>query len=195
MNLSDLLNSSIGQNVIQNVSSQLGMNEREASSAVNTAIPAILAGLTKNAQSPTGAESLNNALEAKHDGSLLDNLSGMLQNHPQALQEDGNGILGHIFGGKRDRVEQGVSQKTGLSLSKVGPLLALLAPIVMSYLGKQKRQTNTGAGGLGDLLGSLLGGGQAQRSGGGLMDIVGGFLDKDGDGNPLDDILDMFGKR
>jgi hypothetical protein len=110
------------------------------------------------------------------------------------LQSDGDGILGHVFGNNRTAVEQGIAQKSGVSLSKIGPLLAIVAPIVMAYLGKEKRQTNTGAGGLGDLLGGLLGGATQQRSttGGGLMDMLGGILDKDGDGNPLDDLLGGF---
>ena len=150
--------------------------------------------MTRNAQSPDGAASLNNALESKHDGSLLDNLTGILQGQTQELQSDGDGILGHVFGSKRPAIEQGIAQKSGLSMDKIGPLLAILAPIVMAYLGKEKRQTNTGSGGLGDLLGGLLGGGQQQqgRSGGGIMDIVGGLLDKDGDGNPLNDLLGGF---
>jgi len=194
MDLSELLNSSIGQSIVRSVAGQLGVNENQASSAVNMAIPAILAGMTRNAQSPQGAASLNNALESKHDGSLLENLSGMLQGHSSELQSDGDGILGHVFGNNRTTVEQGIAKKSGLSLSKIGPLLAIVAPVVMAYLGKEKRQTNTGAGGLGDLLGGLLGGATQQRSttGGGLMDMLGGILDKDGDGNPLDDLLGGF---
>ncbi len=194
MDLSELLNSAIGQSIVRNVAGQLGVNENQASSAVNLAIPAILAGMTRNARSQDGAVSLNNALEKKHDGSLLENLSGMLQGHTSELQSDGDGILGHVFGNNRTAVEQGIAQKSGVSLSKIGPLLAIVAPIVMAYLGKEKRQTNTGAGGLGDLLGGLLGGATQQRSttGGGLMDMLGGILDKDGDGNPLDDLLGGF---
>ncbi|MDD4486007.1 MAG: DUF937 domain-containing protein [Proteiniphilum sp.] len=194
MDLSELLNSAIGQSIVRNVAGQLGVNENQASSAVNMAIPAILAGMTRNARSQDGAVSLNNALEKKHDGSLLENLSGMLQGHTSELQSDGDGILGHVFGNNRTAVEQGIAQKSGVSLSKIGPLLAIVAPIVMAYLGKEKRQTNTGAGGLGDLLGGLLGGATQQRSttGGGLMDMLGGILDKDGDGNPLDDLLGGF---
>ena len=189
-----MLNSAIGQSIVRNVAGQLGVNENQASSAVNMAIPAILAGMTRNARSQDGAVSLNNALEKKHDGSLLENLSGMLQGHTSELQSDGDGILGHVFGNNRTAVEQGIAQKSGVSLSKIGPLLAIVAPIVMAYLGKEKRQTNTGAGGLGDLLGGLLGGATQQRSttGGGLMDMLGGILDKDGDGNPLDDLLGGF---
>ena len=194
MDLSELLNSAIGQSIVRNVAGQLGVNENQASSAVNMAIPAILAGMTRNARSQDGAVSLNNALEKKHDGSLLENLSGMLQGHTSELQSDGDGILGHVFGNNRTAVEQGIAQKSGVSLSKIGPLLAIVAPIVMAYLGKEKRQTNTGAGGLGDLLGGLLGGATQQRSTtcGGLMDMLGGILDKDGDGNPLDDLLGGF---
>lgn len=192
MDLSELLNSTVGQSIVKNVAGQFGMNEKEASGVVNMALPAILAGMTRNARSKDGAESLNKALESKHDGSLLDNLSGMLQGHTQELQQDGNGILNHVFGNNLAGVEQGISQKTGISMNKIGPLLAILAPIVMAYLGKEKRQTNTGSGGLGDLLGGLLDGQQKSRSGGGIMDMLGSALDQDGDGNPLNDILGGF---
>jgi len=176
MDLSELLNSPVGQSIVKSVAGQLGMNEGEASGVVNMAVPAILAGMTRNAQSRDGAESLNKALESKHDGSLLNNLSGMLQGHTEELQQDGNGILGHIFGNKLPAVEQGISQKTGVSMNKIAPLLAMLAPIVMAYLGKEK----------------LLGNSQQGKSGGGIMDMLGSALDKDGDGNPLNDILGGF---
>ncbi|HBT85647.1 MAG TPA: hypothetical protein DEB12_07035 [Porphyromonadaceae bacterium] len=195
MDITELLNSSLGQSIIQNVASQFGLDQKEASGAVSAAIPTILAGMTKNAQSKEGAESLNRAIESKHDGSLLDNLSGILQGHTHELQQDGDGILGHVFGNKRSAVEQGISNKTGVSSSKIGPLLSTLAPIVMAYLGKEKRQTSTNAGGLGDLLGGLMGGAKQSRSGGGIMDLISGALDKDGDGDAMDDILDMFSKK
>lgn len=196
MNLSDLLGGPLGQNVIDNISSQLGMDKTETSSAIGVAVPAILAGLTKNSQSKQGAESLYNALESKHDGSLLDNLSSMLQSQSSAVQQDGNGILDHIFGANKAAIEKGVAAKSGLSLQKVGPLLSMLAPIVMAYVGKQKKQSKTSAGGLVDLLGGLLGNTGAtpakKSSGGGLMGMVTGMLDKNKDGNILDDILGGF---
>ncbi|MDO5665661.1 MAG: DUF937 domain-containing protein [Bacteroidia bacterium] len=194
MDLSELLNGPIGQTVINNVANQLGMDERQAASAVSVALPAILGGMQRNVQSQQGAQNLNNALnDARHDGSLLENLGSLLGGNSQAISQDGGKILGHIFGNNKSALEQGISQKTGISLQKIGPLLALLAPIVMAYLGKEKRQTNTNAGGLGDLLGGLLGGGQPQKQrGGGLMGMIGGLLDKNKDGNVLDDILGMI---
>ena len=136
MDITELLNSSLGQSIIQNVASQFGMDQKEASGAVSAAIPTILAGMTKNAQSKEGAESLNRAIESKHDGSLLDNLSGILQGHTQELQQDGDGILGHVFGNKRSAVEQGISNKTGVSSSKIGPLLSTLALLWLTEVRK-----------------------------------------------------------
>lgn len=196
MNLSDIIASPMGQSIVKNVAGQLGVDESQASSAIGAAIPVILGGMGKNVQTQEGAVSLNNALETKHDGSLLDNLSGMLSNNASELQQDGDGILNHVFGSNKSQVESGLSQKTGISMAKIGPLLAMLAPVVMAYLGKEKKANNVNAGGLNDLLGGMLGGGTQQGTGGGgIMDMVSGFLDKDKDGSALDDIFDMFTKR
>lgn len=196
MDLTDLLNGPLGQNVVRSVSSQLGMSKTETTSAIGVAVPAILAGLAKNSQSSKGAESLNKALDSKHDGSLLDNLGNILQNQSSAVQQDGNGILDHIFGANKSAIEKGVAAKSGLSIDKIGPLLSTLAPIVMAFVGQQKKQSKTSAGGLGDLLGGLLGSTGAttskKSSGGGLMGMVTGMLDKNKDGNVIDDLLGGF---
>jgi hypothetical protein len=47
-------------------------------------------------------------------------------------------------------------------------------------------------GGIGDLLGGILGGGQTPGRSGSAG--LGAMLDLDGDGNPLDDILGMAGR-
>lgn len=192
MDLSSLLNGPMGKTIISSVAGKLGMDESQASSAVNAAIPAILSGINKNAQTEEGASSLNKALE-KHDGGILDNLMGMLGGNTQELEQDGSGILGHVFGNNQSNVAQAVSQKSGISMAQVGPLLSILAPIVMGYLGKQKTQNNTSEGGLGDLIGGLLGGSSSSTSSG-IMDAITGMLDKDKDGSVVDDILGMFSK-
>ena len=71
MDITELLNSSIGQSIVKNVAGKFAINSNEASRAVKTAIPAILEGMTRNSQSKEGAESLNQAIESNHDGSML----------------------------------------------------------------------------------------------------------------------------
>lgn len=194
MNIMDLLNGAGGDKLISSVSSQLNIDKNTANNAVLTALPLILAGMKKNAESSKGAESLNNALETKHDGSILDNLVN-LNSNTQELEKDGNGILGHIFGEKLNVINKEVSTKTGLDSANTKKLMAILAPIAMGMLGKQKRKSNTGAGGIEDLLGGLLTGvsapkGKAKK--GGLGGMLSSFIDKDHDGNILDDLADML---
>lgn len=194
MNISELLNSATGQQIVSQISERFGLDQQQAGAAVQAAVPMILGGLGRNTQTEEGASALNQALDDKHDGSVLDNIQGFFSNG-DAAQQDGNGILGHIFGNQVADVQNGVAQTSGISLSKIGPIVAMLAPIVMGYLSKQKQQNNvSNSGGLGDLIGGLTGGGQ-QGSKGGLIDMVTGFLDKNKDGNMMDDIMGMFGKK
>ena len=201
MNINDLMNSGTGQQIIGQIAQQFGLDETQAGSAVQAALPMILGGLGRNAQSEQGATALGQALE-QHSPDVLDNIQGFFGN-ADAHQQDGSNILGHIFGNQVDDVKSGVAQSSGISLAKIGPIIAMLAPLVMSYLSKQKQSDNAPAstgGGLGDLIGGLagsFGGGQANTTGstgGGLIDMVSGFLDKNKDGSVIDDIMGMFKK-
>jgi hypothetical protein len=186
MNLSGLLNDTLSGDTVSQISEQLGTDEATTSNAIQSALPMLLGALAHNSQTEEGAVSLNNAL-GDHDGSILDNLGGFLGNFGAG---PGAGILGHIFGGAQDTAERQVSQASGLDMSKVGPLLMMLAPIVMGALGRGQRQTGIGAG---DLAGILGGAAQQTSSGSPLMGILGQVLDRDRDGSAVDDVVGMLG--
>jgi len=191
--LQDLLGPQKGSEAVDQISQQVGAEPSAVNSAIQAALPAILGSLANNASNPQQAQSLDQALEQDHDGGILDNLGGLGgmifdQSTPTPRHADAGGILGHILGGGQGQVAQDVSHQTGLPTGQVAQILMMLAPIVMGYLGQQKRQQGVGADGLGGLLGGLLGGGGSpsypQQSGG-------GFLDRDGDGSSMDDIASM----
>ncbi len=189
MDLTSLLNGPIGQSVVKSISGQLNLEENQATNAITQAVPVILGGLSKKAETEEGAEELNKVLETKHNGGLLDNLTGMLENNSEEVQKDGSGILSNIFGNNLSAVQNSLSSKTGLGLDKITPLLTTLAPIVMSFLGEEKKNSGASANALTGLLGGMLGGKSS-----GVLGMVEGFLDKDGDGSAVDDVLGMFGK-
>lgn len=184
-NISDLLNGSLGKEVVDGITQNTGASAEQTKAVVSSALPALLGALQNNASSGNGAAGILNAIGSKHDGSILDNLSGFLGNNDTS---DGNGILGHLLGNKRGALEQAISGKTGVSSGTVSKILAMLAPIVMGYLGKQSRNNNVSdGGGLSDLLGGMLGG----QSGG---DVLGGLLDQNGDGKlGVDDVGGLLG--
>ena len=190
MNLEALLGLLQGQD-LGNLASQVGGNEGEVKNGVMAALPAMLAALGKNAGTEKGAEELNNALEKKHDGSILDNLSGYLSN-PDL--KDGAGILNHLFGNQTSNVANAVSQSSGLDTNGSMKMLQMLAPILMGMLGQQKKQNNLDAKGLGNLTSMLASNFGSEAGTSGIIETVTNLLDANKDGNVVDDIMGMVGK-
>jgi len=189
MDLTSLLQGSIGQQIVGSAASQLGINESQAQTAVGAAIPFLLSALNKNAQNGD-ANGIESALN-KHDGSILDNLSGFLGQGGN--QQDGLGILGHVLGGNQNNVTNSISKESGLDTAQVLKILALVAPIVMGFLGKQKQENNLDSNGIAGLLGGLVNG--SNSASGGIN--LGGFeklLDQDGDGQlGASDVMGLLG--
>ena len=190
MNLEALLGLLQGQDLGQ-LAEQVGGNEGQVKSGVMAALPAMLTALSKNTGTEKGAEELNNALETKHDGSILNNLSGYLSN-PDL--KDGAGILNHLFGSQTSNVANAVSQSSGLDSNGSMKMLQMLAPGLMGMLGQQKKQNNLDAKGLGNLTSMLASNFGSEAGASGIMDVVTNLLDTNKDGNVMDDIMGMVGK-
>ena len=190
MNLEALLGLLQGQDLGQ-LAEQVGGNEGQVKNGVMAALPAMLTALSKNTGTEKGAQELNNALETKHDGSILNNLSGYLSN-PDL--KDGAGILNHLFGSQTSNVANAVSQSSGLDSNGSMKMLQMLAPVLMGMLGQQKKQNNLDAKGLGNLTSMLASNFGSEAGASGIMEAVTNLLDANKDGNVVDDIMGMVGK-
>jgi hypothetical protein len=189
--MSSMLESLMGQlggDTLKNLSSQIGADEKQTQSALTAAVPLLMGALSLNAQKGDGAQSLDRALEKDHDGGILDNISGFLGQGDTSM---GAGILGHVLGGKQTRVQQGISQSSGLSSEASGKLLAMVAPLVMGALGKAKRSGSLDASGIAGLLGSEQQNVQSKLPE--SMGMLGALLDSDGDGDV--DLGDIMGGK
>jgi len=209
MNLMDILQGQLSDDVLGQLSDQIGADKQQTATAANGIFATLIGGLANNASSEGGLSSLGSALDRDHDGSMLDDLMGMvggvLQGGGQTNNAlNGSGILGHILGGQQEVAAEQVSQSSGLNMSQVMKLMPILAPILMSVLGKAKSsggldmgsiaqilmgsaQQTQQQGGMGDLIGSVLGGlvgggsqqqAQPQQGGGMLGSILGGIFGK-----------------
>ncbi len=184
----DLLSQQLGNNAISDLSRQLGTDKAHTEKAMTAALPVLMGALARNASKPEGAEALSRALDRDHDGSVLDNLSGFL-NQPD--EKAGNGILKHVLGAKRAPVEAGVSKASGLDANAVAKMMTMLAPLVMGTLGRAKRQQGLDPNALAQALGSERQ--QIEQRSPGLGGLA-SLLDADGDGQVLDDVLGKAGK-
>lgn len=168
---------------VHQIAGLLGTDPETADAAVDSALGSLLHTMGTNVEYESDALSLANALgqhtESPAFGETID-LDGI-------DTDDGAKIVGHVY--SPDQVQQLATSRQGGMIEK---LLPLLAPIVMAYLAKRFNgylneqmggaQAPTQApehrgGGLGDLLGSILGGGSSSQSGGGgLGDLLGSIL-------------------
>lgn len=196
MNLLEIIQARLGEDKVEEMSRSLGENKEGTLSALGNAVPLIVGAMARNSQSPEGAQNLAGALDRDHDGSVLENLGGLIHNPDEG---QGNGILRHVLGEKRPVAEQAVAERSGISMESAGKLLAIAAPIVMGMIGKKKREENLDSGGIAGMLAGLasnFGGGDSNSSGGsssGIGSMVSGLLDRDGDGDVMDDIGGMIG--
>lgn len=186
----DLLNSDLGKSIISGVSGSTGTDETRTSSVLTMALPVLMKAMERNASTPQGAEGLMGALmNGKHDGSIIENLGGLFNGGVDTeVKNDGDKILNHVLGTKKQGVEKIIGEKSGLSADAVGNILKVAAPILMGVLGKQARQNNVSTpNDLGSMLGGLLGGNSAQEE----QSFLEKILDADGDGSVVDDVAGM----
>lgn len=165
------------------IAQRLGVSEATANSAVQIAIPLILAALARNASRPDGAESLHEAINNDHDGSIFQDLIGYLGN-PQSA--NGAGILGHVFRDQQSTIENRVAQATGMDTSSAGNLLETLAPLVMGVVGQTQQQNGLDASGLSEMLNTQQQ--EAESNAPDVMGMLGSMLDQNKDGSSLDDL-------
>ena len=193
MQITDILAQAGG---LQAMARELGISEADAARGAAALAPAVLGGFKKQAEAPpSGVEGLDGLLGQLGGGSLLENV---LAPEPTDVSR-GDDVLAQIFG-SRDvsrTVAADASGRSGINQDVLKRMLPMLAMMIAGYMATQRGGASgaaPGAGaGLGGLLGGLFGGGASggRAGAGGLASM----LDMNRDGNPLDDILRMAGKR
>jgi len=184
--ITQMIAQQLGGSAASTIVQRFGISESTANTAIQMAVPLILAGLARNASQPQEAQNLHQAVASDHDGSIFDNLMGYLGN-PQSA--NGAGILGHVFGGQKPAIESNLAQATGMDQSSAGGLLETLAPLVMGSLGKAQQQNGLDASGLTNLLNSQQD--EAQANAPGAMSMLNSMLDQNNDGSSMDDLQRM----
>ena len=187
-NIVDMFSGLLGTNIDQ-IQNSLGNNDKKGiMTAASVALPAMLEALNKNTNTKEGAQSLANALDKDHDGSKLNDITSMISNYKG---ENGTAILHVMFGDKKENVINSVSKSSGLDMNSTSNLMSMLAPFVLEFLGKNKKEQNLDADGISNLTSmasNFLGG-----SNGDLMGMLTNFLDADKDGSIVDDAMDLLG--
>ncbi|MBN2265599.1 MAG: DUF937 domain-containing protein [Candidatus Aminicenantes bacterium] len=157
-----------GPDVSRQLSASLGVKPEDASRLLPQVIPMIMGGLKKQMETRGGAQRLDHILNKYGREDVLNDIGGTIA--AKAREANPDPQLGGLLGQSGVQASQMFGQMLGLSSQKAMSLIPMLAPLILGALSKRKNQ----AGGSG-------------------LDGLAGLIDKDGDGNILDDIAGFLG--
>jgi hypothetical protein len=173
MDLLKLVNSVGGNSSLQKVAGQLGLQAADAGKLMAALEPALKGGLRRQTSTVSGLASLQKALQNGNHGRYLD--------RPELLdeagsREDGNRILGHLFGSMEvsREVAAKASAETGIDVGLIKQALPLLAGLTMAAMGRNsqaKGDASTGSG-----LAGMLNGGKNDNALGDIMNLARKFF-------------------
>ena len=159
MDLTSLMSSMLSDSNVNSVSGKTGISTDQVASVMAVALPILLNGANKQAESADTSESFHEAV-----------LEHAEKNPEKVDAEEGQKIVAHLLGDETEEIEKAVAKKSGLSKLQVVAILAALAPIVMNGLGQHTTQSNSSnAGTTATLLSSLLGGNSGSTASNALM--------------------------
>lgn len=174
-NILDLILSDDNKPALNELQNTFDLDESQTRAAVEKLIPALSRGLRNNTQQSSGMDSLLEALRTGAHEKYMEQPGSL---GAPATRNDGNDILGHIFGDKKvsREVANRASKSTGVSSAILKKMLPVLATVVMGSLSKKV------------ISGGRSSGRTVQANSGGLLSSL---LDSDRDGSIWDDVLGM----
>ncbi|AKI01752.1 hypothetical protein IMCC20628_03058 [Hoeflea sp. IMCC20628] len=160
MPLFDMMMNAQNGEAMQNMAKQFGLDENQMQQAVAALMPAFSTGLKRNASNPMDMSNFLSALAGGNHAQYFEDMQNAFS--PQGKQE-GNGILGHLFGSKE--VSRAVAAQaeaaTGIGQEIFKQMLPVLATSIMGGLFKQstgQMQANAmgGSNPIGDLITDMM---------------------------------------
>ena len=153
-NLISIVMQYLTPDMIGRIASSLGLGRNGTSSAIEAAVPTLLAAFAGVATSTGGPQKLADA--AKQETGTLDKFASMIGTAGQrSVTERGSQMLASLLGDRdQTALTSAVGKYSGLGTAAGGSVLGILAPVVMGAIAKQQGPRALDAGSIASLLGS-----------------------------------------
>jgi hypothetical protein len=182
MPLFDMMAQAQNGEAMKAMARQYGLSESQVEQAMEALMPAFSTGLKRNAKNPMDVGNFLQALAGGHHAQYFEDVQKAFS--PSGIEE-GNGILGHLFGSKEvsRAVAAQAAAATGIGESILKQMLPVIASTIMGGLFKQStgqmRGSSDGGSGnvIADIMNEMMKGGFAGKSSAGASNPLGQLLE------------------
>ena len=156
-NLLSLAQQALGSDFTKLAGQFLGESPGSTQTALSALLPAVIGGIAQKGATPQGASGLMSLINgANLDVSSLSNIAGLFGSGGSgvnALLKAGTGsLVPGLFGDKGGAIVNALSSYSGIKSSSATNLLAMIVPLVLTFLKKFMGEKNLNAGSLASLL-------------------------------------------
>jgi len=154
--LFDMFANAQNGDAINQMARQFGLTQKQTEDALAALMPAFSTGLKRNASDPMG---VGNFLQALAGGDHAKYFEDMTRAFSPTGIDEGNGILGHLFGSKEvsRAVAAQAAQATGIGQEILKQMLPVIASTMMGGLFKQSTGQMNAMSGYGAAQGNVIG--------------------------------------
>ena len=167
--LSDLLGSLGGQQTTEKIGKSLNIDPNIIQQAIPIIMPMILGGLKRQSENNGGQERVDHILNKYGDPGVLDNVDGHINESLKKESFDSN--LGGLLGNSGSQITDVLTKNFNLDSSTAAKIIPMVAPLILGYLTKSRDSHPEGATGFAS------------------------FLDQNGDGSVVDDVVGFFANK
>ena len=136
MEMNDVLNMLISSGAAEEVSKQTGITADDAVAVMQEVLPTLIQGMQGQAKNTSTQQSFLQAL-SDHSKQDTKDLGKFVRN---VDTDDGDKIVNHLLGGKKEDVAAKAKKKSGIDTKTVIKIMAILAPILMAKMGKNAEE-------------------------------------------------------
>ena len=198
MNIVEMIARSHNGHGLDVLGQQFGLTREQTLEAVAELAPVVTSGVRRNTRQDDGIVSLLEALSGGRHERYLDDDSAIQYDQ---VRDEGNAILGHLFGDKQvsREVAMQAAGSTGIGSAILKKMLPVIASMVLGAIFKQmtgggRQPAPQPRGDSGGGLGDILGGGQSRQTKLDPIPDPGSGGGSSGSGGSLDDLLrDVLG--
>lgn len=133
------------------IASALGESQPAISRGVKSSIAAVLGGLVSKSENPVALREILDSAQTSEDVSWSQAAKGISDSN-SSLIVTGKRLLSGLFGSSENAVNNALNMESGLRPGVMSTLMAIVAPMVMSFLSRRVRNEGLSMSGLGSLL-------------------------------------------